>query len=355
VTELSVRKRSHLQLCAREDVEAHGGTLLDEVQLFHESLPELSFHEVDPSLELLGRRLQLPLIATGMTGGAPQAAALNRAIAEAAQKVGFGFGVGSQRAMLENPACADTYQVRDVAPDILLLANLGAVQAREAGPARAAELVDTIGADALCVHLNPAQELVQDEGDRDFRGCLAAIADLVATLRVPVVVKETGCGLAPATLHRLREVGVQWVDVSGSGGTTWTGVEALRGSGRQRALGRELREWGIPTAAAVGFAVREGLSTIASGGIRGAADVVRALVLGARVAGMALPFLRAYEAGGPRGVLEHAERLAEGIRALLVLTGARDLAALREVPRVLGPALQRWARNPAGAGPWPSR
>jgi len=355
VTKISKRKVSHLDLCTREDVEARGGTLLEEVQLFHDALPELSFHEVDPSLELFGRRLQLPLIVTGMTGGAPQAAALNRAIAEAAQKAGFGFGVGSQRAMLEDPACADTYQVRDVAPDVLLLANLGAVQAREAGVARAEELVEAIGADALCVHLNPAQELVQDDGDRDFRGCLGAIGELVASLRVPVVVKETGCGLAPTTLRRLRQVGVQWVDVSGAGGTTWTGVEALRGSGRQQALGRELREWGIPTAAAVSFAVAEGFSTIASGGIRGAADVVRALALGARVAGMALPFLRAHAAGGPRAVLEYAERLAEGIRALLVLTGARDLAALHEVPRVLGPSLQRWAGRSLGTGSWPSR
>jgi hypothetical protein len=213
------------------------------------ALPELSFDEVDSSVELLGRRLRAPILISGMTGGAGRARDLNRALATAAQKSGLGMGVGSQRAMLLHPELTATYRVRDVAPDILLLANIGAVQARESGPDGVGSLVEAIGADALCVHLNVAQELVQDEGDRDFRGCLEAIAGLTEVLPVPVVVKETGCGFNPATLARLRAAGIGWVDVAGVGGTSWPGVEALRGSRRQRALGLELREWGIPTAA----------------------------------------------------------------------------------------------------------
>ncbi len=170
---ISRRKASHLELCIREDVESHGRTLLDEVHLFHEALPELSCSDVDSTVELLDRRLGAPVLISGMSGGTEEAGNLNRALAAAAQKHGLGMGVGSQRAMLLDPSSVETYRVRDVAPDILLLGNLGAVQARAVGPMRVARLAEEIGADALCIHLNVAQELVQDEGDRDFRGCLA--------------------------------------------------------------------------------------------------------------------------------------------------------------------------------------
>jgi isopentenyl-diphosphate delta-isomerase len=348
VSEIGRRKASHLELCASEDVEARRSTLLEQVQLLHEALPELSAGEVDPGAELLGRRLQAPFLISGMTGGTEAARELNRALASAAQKLGLGMGVGSQRAMLADPSCADSYQVRDVAPDVLLLANLGAVQAREAGVERVAALVDAIGADALCVHLNVAQELVQDEGDRDFRGCLAAVGRLARELRVPLILKETGCGFAPGTLARVRDAGVRFVDVSGAGGTSWTGVEALRGSRRQRALGSELREWGIPTAAAIVYARRAGLVTIASGGIRGARDALAALALGAAAVGLALPFLRAHAARGLAGVLEVGEDLCEGLRALMVLTGSRRLDEVPRAPRVLGPELRSWLDGAGG-------
>jgi isopentenyl-diphosphate delta-isomerase len=339
---ISRRKASHLELCIREDVESHGRTLLDEVHLFHEALPELSCSDVDSSVELLGRRLLAPVLISGMSGGTEQARELNRALASTAQKHGLGMGVGSQRAMLLDPTTAPTYRVRDVAPDILLFGNLGAVQARGAGPERVARLAEEIGADALCIHLNAAQELVQDEGDRDFRGCLEALRELAKALPMPIVVKETGCGFSPRTLERLRAAGIRWVDVSGAGGTTWTGVEALRGTPRQRALGAELREWGIPTAAAIVFARRAGLHTIASGGIRSAADAVRALALGAEAVSLALPFLRAYAEQGVSGALGAAGRLIESMRAMMLLTGARDVADLHRVPRRLGPALRAW-------------
>jgi isopentenyl-diphosphate delta-isomerase len=349
MSELQERKLAHLALCTHQDVESRRSTLLEEVHLLHEALPDLSLGEIDPSVEVLGRRLRAPILITGMTGGAPRAGEINRALATVAQKYGFGMGLGSQRTLFSHPELAETYQVRDVAPDVLLLGNVGAVQAREVGPERVAELVDVVHADALCVHLNAAQELVQQEGDRDFRGCLDAIAELVRSLPVPVVVKETGCGFGPATLARLREAGVSWVDVSGAGGTSWTRVESLRGSARQREIGELLRDWGIPTAAAVVWARRAGFHTIASGGIRDAIDVVRALALGARVAGLALPFLRAHESGGLPGLIAFAERLSEGLRALFLLVGARTPDEVARAPRVLGSALSAWIGSEAGA------
>lgn len=339
---IASRKDAHLALCTEGEVEHRAGTLLDEVHLLHDSLPELALSQVDLSVELLGRRLQAPIAISGMTGGTARAAELNTALAVSAQKFRLAMGVGSQRAMLVRPESAASFRVRDVAPDILLLANLGAVQARELGAAGVAELVDAIAADALCIHLNPAQELVQDEGDRDFRGCLAAIGELAATLHVPVVVKETGCGLAPHTLARLRAAGVQWVDVSGAGGTSWTAIEALRGSARQRALGETLREWGVPTAPSIAFAAQAGLRVIASGGIRSGLDAARAIALGAEVASLALPLVRAHAAGGPPAVATAVEELIESLRAVCLLVGARSVDALRRTPRVLGPALRGW-------------
>jgi len=336
------RKNAHLALCAERDVEHHSGTLLDQVHLLHDSLPELAISDVDLSVEFFGRQLQAPIVISGMSGGTDNGRELNRAMAAAAQKFGLAMGVGSQRAMLVRPDAVDSFRVREVAPDILLFANLGCVQARDIEVGRVAELVEAIRADAICIHLNPAQELVQDEGDRDFRGCLDAIAELVEELHVPTIVKETGCGLSPATLARLAAVGVEWVDTAGAGGTTWTGIEGMRGGARQRALGEALREWGIPTAASVVYARRAGFRIIASGGIRSGLDAARAIALGADAVGLALPFLRAFAAGGTTEVLNATAALVESLRSIAMLVGASSVAAMREAPRVLGPELRAW-------------
>ena len=350
MTEIVQRKLSHLDLCAHEDVESTRSTLLEEVELFHESLPELSLEEIDPSIELFGRRLRSPIIISGMTGGADRALEINRALASAAQKLGFAMGLGSQRPMLEEPSLTETYSVRDVAPDVLLLANIGSVQARGRSTSEIGDLALAVGADALCIHLNPAQELAQDEGDRDFRGCHETIGQLAKGLSIPVIAKETGCGLSPKTLLRLREAGVAAVDVAGVGGTTWPGVESLRGSPRQRALGLVLREWGIPTAASLVYAQRAGIPAIASGGLRTAQDLLRALALGASAGGLALPFLRAFEQGGEAGVLEFGTTLDETLRAMMLLVGARTIADLAALPIVLGPRLETWVNGTLGVG-----
>jgi isopentenyl-diphosphate delta-isomerase len=341
-SEIGSRKDSHLALCVDRDVEHRRSTMLDQVHLLHDSLPELAISDVDLSVEFFGRRLQAPIVISGMSGGTDNGRELNRAMATAAQKFGLAMGVGSQRAMLVCPEAIDTFRVREVAPDILLFANLGGVQARDAGVGRVAELVEAIRADAICIHLNPAQELVQDEGDRDFRGCLDAIAELVDKLHVPTIVKETGCGLSPATLKRLAAIGVEWVDTAGAGGTTWTGIEGMRGGARQQSLGEALHEWGIPTAASVAYARRAGFRIIASGGIRTGLDAARAIALGADAAGLALPFLRAFAAGGTAEVLNATAGLVESLRSIAMLVGAPSVEALRAAPRVLGPELRAW-------------
>ena len=336
------RKNDHLDICAKGDIEHQNSTLLEEVQFFHEALPEHSLDEIDLSSRILGRELEAPILISGMTGGTENALEVNHALAQTAQKWGLGMGLGSQRAMLMDPERTRTYAVRDVAPDILLMANIGSVQARDCGALAAAELVDAIGADALCIHLNVAQEIVQDEGDRDFRGCLETFESFAKTLKKPMVAKETGCGLSPQTIRRLRDAGVQWVDVAGGGGTSWTAVESQRGSARQQALGATLRNWGIPTAASVAFAPRAGMKTIASGGIRSGLDAARALALGADAVSLALPFLRAYANGGETQLHDTASSLIAELQAIVLLCGGSSPASLREVPKNIGPALQSW-------------
>jgi isopentenyl-diphosphate Delta-isomerase len=210
-------------------------------------------------------------------------------------------------------------------------------------------LVRAVGADALCVHLNPAQELIQPGGDRDFRGGVDTIARLVRELGVPLVVKETGCGLSRRVGERLARAGVRTVDISGAGGTSWVKVEALRASADERELGALFADWGIPTAASL-LALRGlGLEPIASGGIRTGLDAAKAIALGARAVGVALPVFRAYRLGGRGAAGEFIARLTAGLRTAMVLTGARDVDALGRVPVVLGSRLREWVIAGGGA------
>ena len=346
---ISDRKRSHLDVCEQGPVEYAGKTtLLEEVDLVHDALPELAVDEIDVTTAFFGKRLRLPLLITGMTGGTAEASAINRDLALVAEEFGIAFGLGSQRAMQRRPELAYTFEVRSHAPTTLVLANLGLVQATALATADVARLVGDVGADALCLHLNPAQELVQAGGDRDFRGGLATIGRLVREVGVPVVVKETGCGISRAVALRLRDAGVETIDVSGAGGTSWVKVEAIRADAPTRELGAVFADWGIPTAAAV-LGVRDlGIACIASGGIRTGLDVAKVLALGARIGGVALPVFRAYREGGLAAARRFIERLGRELRMAMVLTGSRDVDALGRVPTVLGPRLRSWVR--AGGG-----
>jgi isopentenyl-diphosphate delta-isomerase len=341
-SDISRRKAEHLEVAASGRADFQRSTMLEHVHLVHQALPELALDEIDLSVELAGKKLSAPLVISGMTGGTEEAAAVNQDLARAAQAAGIALGLGSQRAMDEHPELAATYDVRSVAPDVVLFGNVGAVQAAKMGPARVVELAKRIGADALCVHLNPGQELIQDKGDRDFRGLVAAIGRIVNHTKLPVIVKETGCGLSPQAAAALAKLGVHAVDTAGAGGTSWVAVEAVRAQAGSdaAALGEELWDWGLPTAVSVASCVHAGLTTIASGGLRSGYDVARALALGARAGGMAAPMLRAQKAGGSDGVRAAIDRVVRSIRAVCLLTGARTAADLARAPRHLGAPLR---------------
>ncbi len=343
------RKADHLALCAQEDVGFHrSSTLLECVQLVHDALPDMKLSDVDLSITLLGKPLRAPIVIASMTGGTEEAGRINRELASIAEERGYGFGLGSQRAMHTRPAARETYRVRDVAPTTLVLGNVGVVQARAMTTSEVRVLTDEVGADALCVHLNPAMELVQPGGDRDFGHGLDTVRRLGRDLGVPVVVKETGCGISPAVGKRLREVGIQHVDVSGAGGTSWVGVETRRaasaGDSAAEALGQAFWDWGVPTGASVALLAPMGFETIvATGGIATGLDVARAIALGASAAGIARPILRALmSAEGRAAAMSLLDAIEAELRAAMLLTGCRDLAALRRAPRVLLPPLTSW-------------
>lgn len=349
--EVSRRKDDHLSLAIAGDVGfRRTTTLLECVRFVHDALPEMSFHEIDVGSWLFGKRLGAPLLIAAMTGGSARAEAINRKLAHIAEERGYAFGLGSQRAMLRDRAQLRTYQVRDVAPSVPLLANVGLVQARDASSAELMDLVSSVEADALCVHLNPAMELIQAEGDRDFRGGTETLERLSTELTVPVVAKETGCGLSREVGKRLRAAKIRHVDVSGAGGTSWVGVETERAESDRRLLGETFREWGIPTAASVVELAGLGFETlIATGGIQSGLDVAKCLALGASAAGIARPVLKALDEGGERGAGALLERVEAELRIAMLLSGARTVEALRRAPRLISGDLALWVSRHATA------
>jgi isopentenyl-diphosphate delta-isomerase len=343
MADIGKRKADHLALCSTDEVAfRQRTTLLECVELVHDSLPELSLDDLDPRVTLCGKTLRAPLIIAAMTGGTDEAAEVNHKLAAIAERRGYGFGLGSQRAMQKVPETAWTYEVRKHAPKTLVLGNVGIVQAREQTTAMLDKLAHDIGADALCVHMNPAMELIQPEGDRDFRGCLETYARLTRELSVPVIAKETGNGISLRTAQRLREVGVRHVDVSGAGGTSWVGVETLRAEGEAKAVGERFWDWGVPTAASVAYCSRVGHEVIATGGIRTGLDVARAIALGAKAAGIARPMLQALREGGDTGADAYLDRVERELRTVMLLTGSRRVEDLNGAPKIILGQLKDW-------------
>jgi isopentenyl-diphosphate Delta-isomerase len=343
----SRRKDAHLDLCATGDVApVENSTLLDCVRLLHCAMPELAVGDVDLSTPLFGKTLKAPILITGMTGGSERAGEVNRELAQVAEAFGVAFGVGSQRAMHERPELLDTFAVRKVAPTTVVLGNIGVQQAAVLGLDAVRRLTDSIGADALALHLNPGQELAQPEGDRDFKAGYATVAALVKAYGDALIVKETGCGLSPEVARRLVDLGVKHLDVSGLGGTSWVRVEQLRATGQLAEVAALFSGWGIPTAAAVlnaRKAVGPGVKLVASGGLRTGLDVARAIALGADIGGLALPLFRAQQEGGVAGASRALDTILLTLRHTLVLTGSRTPAELATRPKVLTGELKDWS------------
>lgn len=330
------RKVEHLRINLEEDVQAKGiSTGLESYRFTHRALPEIDLGDVDTSVFFLGHRLRAPILISGMTGGAAWAGEINSRLAAAAQTVGCAMGVGSQRAAIENPEMARTYQVRHLAPDVLLFANLGAIQLNYGyGVDECKQAVDMIEADALVLHLNPLQEALQSGGNTNFGGLLAKIERVCRSLEAPVIVKEVGWGVSAEVARQLRDAGVAGIDIAGAGGTSWSEVERHRASDELLArISKTFAGWGIPTAQCL-LRVRAELPDIpliASGGLRTGLDAAKTISLGAQLAGFASPILKA-AAVSEEAARDALNALIEELRITMFCVGART-------PTEIGPEL----------------
>lgn len=335
----SRRKADHIRITLEEDVGFGGLTTgLERYRLVHQALPELDFADVDTRTSLLGRAVGAPLVISCMTGGVERGARINRRLARAAEAWGIAMGVGSQRAALEDDELAESFRVRELAPGVPLLANLGVSQLREPGAmARCRRAVEMIDADALVLHANPLQEALQPEGTPRFAGVVELIAEVVATAGVPVIVKEVGWGIAGNVARMLAEAGVAGLDAAGAGGTSWSQVERHRISDPvMRDVAATFQGWGIPTADSV-IACRRGFPDgllIASGGLRSGLDAALCIALGADAAALAAPFLRAAVEG--EAALDDAlRRIVTELRVAMFCVGAASVDELRSTPHLV--------------------
>lgn len=327
------RKADHLRICLDEDVQFHETTNgLEHYRFIHCCLPELERHEIDLTTTFLSKKLLAPLLISSMTGGTEQAGIINHRLAEVAQHYKIAMGVGSQRVAVEKPQVASTFAVRSLAPDILLFANLGAVQLNyDYGLDECLRVVDLLEADALILHLNPLQECIQLKGDTNFKGLVDKISKLCHKLPVPVIAKEVGNGISAAMAQKLIAAGVRAIDVAGAGGTSWAKVESERAqNAQQQRLGMTFADWGLPTAECITSirTVAPEIPLIASGGLRHGLDVAKVIALGADIAGMALPFLQA-AAESEAKLHALAEVLIAEITTVLFCTGNTNLHQLQ--------------------------
>lgn len=332
-TGISDRKSDHIRINLDQDVRSGLTTGLEHYHFVHHALPELNLDEVEPAVTLFGKQLRVPILISSMTGGTPEAGAINRTLASAAQQMGVAMGVGSQRAALEHAELASTFQVRAFAPGILLFANLGAIQLNYGlGVEHCQMAVDMIQADALVLHLNALQEAVQAEGQTRFGGVLTQIEIVCRTLSVPVIAKEVGWGFCEEDVRRLAGAGVAAIDVAGAGGTSWSQVEMHRASNESQArLAAAFIDWGIPTSEAICNVRRAapGMPIIASGGLRSGVDIAKCLALGASLGGMAGPFLKA-AAHSIELTIQTIQEVQREIQVCMFAAGAGNLMALQD-------------------------
>ncbi len=336
--DIARRKQDHIDVVRDQDVASAVSAGWQRFRFIHNALPDIDLADVSVGVEAFGKRLAAPLLLSSMTGGTPETALVNRRLAAVAQRLGLAMGVGSQRIALQAPRDITHFAVRDVAPDILLFANLGAVQLNYGfTPGDCAWLVESLGADALILHLNPLQEALQEGGDTRFRGLIERIAEVCRVLSVPVVVKEVGWGLSAQVATKLAAAGAAGLDVAGAGGTSWSEVERHRATDPLlREVAAAFRGWGIPTAEALieARAAVPGAFIIASGGIANGVDVAKALALGANLCGLAAPVMQA--ALRSEADAEFVLRVAiEQLRVAMFAIGVPTVAALMNAPGLL--------------------
>jgi isopentenyl-diphosphate Delta-isomerase len=333
VTPIGNRKSDHIRINLDENVQSGLSSGLENYHFVHRAVPELNLNEIDSSVLLFGKILSSPILISSMTGGTDEAARINQNLAVAAQQTQIALGVGSQRIAIEHPDLAWTFQVRSYAPDVLLFANLGAVQLNYGyGIEECKRAVEMIEANALILHFNCLQEAIQQEGNTNFSGLINKIESLCKDLPVPIIAKEVGWGFSTQDILLLIEAGVSSIDIAGSGGTSWSQVEMYRAQNEyQRKLAEDFSDWGIPTVEVIQNIARiaPNMSIIASGGLRSGVDIAKCVALGASVGGMASPFLKS-AAQSVEATINMVNLIKKEIRICMFATGSKTIAHLRQ-------------------------
>ncbi|MFX0068862.1 MAG: type 2 isopentenyl-diphosphate Delta-isomerase [Promethearchaeota archaeon] len=349
-TSVEPRKLDHIKICLEKPVQAQDKTVgLEDVELIHNAIPEISKKDVDPSLGFLDHNLDAPIIIAAMTGGHPIAKRINATLAEAAKELNVGLGVGSQRAALEDPGLIDTFRVvREIAPDAFIIGNLGAPQLSRGYNLREIEkAVEMIDANAIAIHLNALQEAIQPEGETDFSGVIDAIGEISKKISVPIIAKETGAGIAREEAEILEKSGIAAIDVGGAGGTSWAGVETYRaaesGDEDRNRIGKTFWDWGIPTAVSA-FEVAQStkLPVIATGGVRSGLDAAKLIALGASAVGIAFPLLQSAYRGDVNKVISTLRIMIEELRITMHLVGAKTIDELKGARVIISGKTGQW-------------
>ncbi len=337
----SERKIDHIRICLSRDVES-SYTGLEDVMLIHKAIPEINFDEIDTSIKFFGKKLSFPFLIASMTGGHPDTKDINKNLAIAVEETGIGMGVGSQRVAIEEEKFIDTFTVvRDYAPNAFIYANVGLPQVLKYGVEFVERAVEMIDADAVAIHMNFLQEVIQPEGDLNAKGCLNAIKEVCKEIKVPVIAKETGAGISRDVAIMLKNAGVDALDVGGKGGTSWSGVETYRtGDEVLKAVGKDFWDWGIPTAFSIVDCYNI-LPVIATGGIRNGIDIAKSIALGAEVSSSALPFLKSAVESYDE-VKKKIEYFKRGFKIAMFLTGCTKVKELREVEIFITGKLKDW-------------
>lgn len=332
----SQRKKDHIRICVNEDVRYSQQTGFEQFSLKHNALPELAISEIDCSVSFLGQTFAAPIMISSMTGGYENGGSINKQLARIAEKLNLPMGLGSQRVMINQPSTASSFAVvREISPNAWFASNIGGVQLAEWNKSgqlkrHISAIVDCIKADALIIHLNPLQELVQPEGDTDFSGIEQAIASTKELFPLlPLIVKETGAGISDTVALKLKNAGVDCIDVAGAGGTSWAKVEYIRRPDLALETDMLFENWGISTLKSIQL-IRERtelneLSVIASGGIYNAIDCVKSLCFGANMTAMATPIIKILVNDGEQACLDFLKKTIEQLKIALCLLGVKQL------------------------------
>lgn len=329
------RKKDHIDICLNKDVQFNSFSAgFDDYQFEHQALPEIDFSDIDLSIELFGKKLNAPIFVSSMTGGLEKGTQINKNLAKACQKLNIAMGLGSQRIILEVPESLESFKVRDVAPDIFLFGNVGAVQLNYGyGKKELAKLVECVGANAIFLHLNPLQEAIQPEGDKNFSNLLKKIDHISKGVKFPVFIKETGCGISASLAKKLNTSAISGIDVAGGGGTSWALIESYRAKNPMQAkIGETFRNWGIPTADSL-VKVKENVKNkyiFASGGIKNGIDICKAIALGADCVGIAHPLLEPSIISA-EAVEEKLQQYIEELKIAMFCLGVKSIKELKHV------------------------